>query len=443
MTLLLFWSAPDAINGYRQAGGASATGGLSAVLYNVAGDAIVENLDGLAQVGVRWDLNGHGPQRFEFLHKGRPRIEDYRRYQDHIGGRVALFDGAFHKPLVDGWVYEISLAKAGVHYVCGTAAKRLDDQYETNNPTSGAQDSIAYLASVLANHAPHIYEVPGAGTDLAKYPNLLADASQVSGTGMGTWVVDANLGTKVSDIVNDVLLMGTSTAGEILDLWVEPNRLTRGLYPQDAVVYLKARSNSGLPEWRVSLQDITSVEMSREIWDWVSDVSVWDGSALQAATLTEDTTYGTVMRRESQDNFNATQAAQYADVLVTAYNTPSPRLSFTIGSGWVRDAVNGLRRPWDMLRSPGYLVIDDLYPTGNLIDVARDGKLAFRIVSLDYDHGARTMRVVPDTFRGDRRIDVILQQLGAEVGQFVQPGPGDRWWHPSEEHPQGGWWVYV
>lgn len=121
---------------------------------------------------------------------------------------------------------------------------------------------------------------------------------------------------------------------------------------------------------------------------------------------------------EDQAQFDSTQAQNYSEAMLTALSYPANENSFSIG-GFIWDAQEQKWPIWRLLTHPGIIEIRDLSPDGELFNTALDRLRSFNVVALDYDHTKRIMRVTPDAYYGEQRLDVILQQLGARVGQSV------------------------
>jgi len=129
--------------------------------------------------------------------------------------------------------------------------------------------------------------------------------------------------------------------------------------------------------------------------------------------------YRQVEKKLRGSNSDLTLVHQLRDTILNELDEPVQRSSFSIGSRWVRDGA-GARWPlWRMLKAPGYLRINDLFPAASLASTSLDDLRAFFVVSVDYNHNARRLRVTPDAFLGDNRLDVLLQRIGLGIGQLV------------------------
>lgn len=142
-------------------------------------------------------------------------------------------------------------------------------------------------------------------------------------------------------------------------------------------------------------------------------------SSVTVEDTTPQATYWLRKYYESRPTFTAAAATNLATATVSALAYPANEEGFTIGGNWIYD-TNGGRWPiWRILTNPGVLEISDLLPDADLLADHLDSLRSFRVVAVDYDHRNRTARIVPDAWNGDQRLDVVLQQLGAQVGQLV------------------------
>jgi hypothetical protein len=423
-------------------------------------------------------------QRLEITVKASSRQDAYNRYREHLGAGFALVDDFMDYPISDGWVYEVVPDGLHVHYIIGGAWKRHSDEYETDNPSAGTDDTDVYLKALLTAHVEAVSSTQS---------NVAATSLDIG----EAFKVNEITGTPPDEIVKTLIDMGTSTAGEILDYWIVPNRLN-GVFVRDPLPFFAKRDSTDWADWEVNRRDIKRLQLSRNIWRLANDVKVgytpassintnvtsgapgfvlvsatgfnqgdeiriqlgnpaedkyWttmisnlsgttvtcqdtfpqaaaagnrvESQSMQLTSAATDSTsqsdYWTREYRERRSDMEQTQAEAYRDLYLEAYANPVQKSGFTISSGYVRDKVGAKIPVWRMLINPGKVRINDLFPENNFTDHLNRLD-SFRIVGLDYDHSRRSMRVTPDAFDGDNRIDVLLQQAGFNVGQMVQRG---------------------
>jgi hypothetical protein len=457
---------------------------LLATRYDTARTTWLETFDELANVGVRWALPG-GLQRMELTVKARSKLDAYERYRTHLGDGFALFDSwNLTRPLVDGWGYEVVPDERHVHYIIAGPWKRLTDEYEDDNPdrtTPPATD--AYLKAALTAHAPAVssdqgniistsinmpegWEVdPDTGTvlqDIVKDIQAMGTSTtgqiidfffrsaRVNGfqlqapipylgarsTSVGHWwqveqkdLRDITYGRNIWDLANDV------------QIWYTLTTLQNGAGAEDAAS-IEVDSISGfaagdtieieLDNSKVHRTEINGAPAGTTITlnDPLPHTSPDDGvvkrvKPLTATTAVTDATsqadYWTRHFRERRSEMNQTAADAYAETIEAEFDNPVHLASFTIGSRFVRE--NGQRWPLPvMLTFPDNILISDLYPAEATFTDSGDQLRIMKIAALDFDYSTWTMRVVPDAFWGDNRLDVLLQQAGLNVGQIVQRG---------------------
>lgn len=456
---------------------------LHAGRWNTARTTMLEFIERPAQIRARCSLPGW-LQRLEVTVKARSHMDAYDRYNSHHGDGFAIFDTYGVRPILDGWVYEIVPDGRHVHYIIGGGWTRLTDEFETNAPTSGTQDTDAYLKSVLTAHAPAISSdqtnIDPTGTDMGDSFRLR------------DWT-----GTTPQEIAEYVAAAGDSS-DYILDFWLQGDTFNN-VQLRAPLPYLKARKTQGEYNWQVNRRDLIDQTFARHIWqltnhatmyftwttllngahsasdttllvDSVANFGIGDEVEIQ---LNDGKTYRTVLtavggsiltieeglphsapndgvvyrRRPLQDSaaaqdaasqsaywtrhkrivedeiagnfFGQTQANQIRDGYVAELANPIQQASFTIGAGRVRNVNGGTWPLWRMIHAPSYIRINDLFPSASLTSLTLDSQSVFFTQSLDYDHNARRLRITPDAFFGDNRLDVLLQKIGMRVGQAV------------------------
>lgn len=455
----------------------NAGGGLCAVRYSTDGAELLEVLDDVSGLAVRWSLP-FGFQRLEFSIKTSSRLDAFQRYQNHQGDRIAILDHFVDTPIVDGYCYEVVPDGQSVTYIVGN--KRHTDEFEQDNPTPTDQTDV-YIKSVLTGHVPSVN----------------SDQSNIESTGLvigEAFAVDDITGTLPKDIVDFLVSLGTS-ANEALGYYLVNQPLLGGL-PREPKAYLVARdsTNTSLFSWQVDILDLAQYGFSRHIWDLANDVTVYytltttlsvnaasGATALTvtsisgfadndeiAITLDSDTVHRTTINgvpagstiniddaltnaaasgnliekltptatstatdttsqaafwkrefRSVQTQLNQTQAEAFRDLTLGLFKDPVQQTSFVIGSGKVQDQFGAVYPIWRLLINPDKIRVNDLFPISGIEDLTGNSSSVFRIIALDYNHDQRSMTVTPDNVNGSARLDVILQQAGIDIGQII------------------------
>lgn len=250
--------------------------------YDNARTALLENIDAPANVGVRWALPG-GLQRMEVTVKARSRHDAYERFARHLGNGMVLYDD-WRGMYGDGWVFEVVPDGRHVHYVVEGAWKRLGMKYTSTAPGSG-KSTDTYLKERLAGNASEIVN---------------SDHSNIRATGvtMDGWLPNVDTGTKLDQIIRDILRMGVSTSGAILDFWFTTGGWN-GLLPGLPLPILAARSGADHADnFQVDMRDLRDATMGRNIYDLANVVTVYyskitllnGAHSAGATTLTVDST---------------------------------------------------------------------------------------------------------------------------------------------------------
>lgn len=375
--------------------------------------ALLENFANVANVGLRWSLPG-GIKRIELTVRGKNKFDVFDRYYSHLGHRIAVYDGLFHQPIADGHVYEIVPDGAFVHYV---AAGPWKEHFRDRDTT--AYSALTTLTSAIGTAlTDHV-------TIVSSDQSNLADMGTVVG---GTWVVDANGGSFVGDIIEDFLLMSDSS-GTVWDYWLVSAPFA-GASLGKPIAYLAPRFNTADIDWQFGRRDVTAggLQQSRHIWDLVRDMRTYYGPTPSAGStyLSAETDLWTVDRVDTQSSFSSTQANQYSQMVLAIYEKAVQQQSFTLSSPYILDG-SGARWPlWEVVkRGRSYMRMTDFHPQNQLLGRSVDRAQTFCVVAMDYDYLSNSLRITPD--RPDARLDVMLARSAG-----VEEAKGEM---ISREHP--------
>jgi hypothetical protein len=433
-------------------------------------------------IGVNWRLDAFGVGRIEVTVRAKNNLDQYDRYRNHLGQRLAIYGSDCYRP-VSGYITDVAYAGAGqVTYTAkGPGLCRMQDEYYTGiQPTARGLDDI--IKAVL-NSAVSI--------DSANQDNIDNNTTTASG-----WQPAYPQGSYPNKIIQALLNMSDSS-GNIWDFWFVDEPFS-GVALQRYLPYYAARSISDSADWVVYRRDLTRLDLARDINDIVKASSVYygvitgahdgasgsgslqdssknfrtigvqpgdritnitDGSRASVAWVdpsnddlisTSGLSGGTDDDFDSGDSYSiqskdyygvqtgsatssywnrelalferdmtSTQADQYADILANA--EPRQVQSFTIGAPWVRDG-NGSKWPlWEIIaQGGGYIRVADLYPAAALFSTSADRLTTFRITGLDYDYTRNQLAVtVQDP---SLRLDARLRRAGILGSDMIQRG---------------------
>jgi hypothetical protein len=433
-------------------------------------------------IGVNWRLDAFGVGRIEVTVKAKNRADQYNRYRNHLGQRLALYGAGCHRP-ISGYITDVAYAGAGrVTYTAkGPGSARLQDEYYTSiQPTARGLDDV--IKAVLTA------SVSAASSNQNNIDNNTTTASGFQ--------PDYPQGSYPKKVIETILKMSDSS-GNIWDFWFKDEPFG-GVALQDYLPFYKARSATADADWIVYRRDLTRLDLARDINDIVTASSVYygvitgahdgasgsgslqdssenfrtigvqpgdritnitDGSRASVAWIdpsnddlisTSGLSGGTDDDFDSGDSYSiqskdyygvqtgsatssywgrelalferdmtSTQADQYADILANA--EPRQVQSFTIGAPWVRDG-NGSKWPlWEIIaQGGGYIRVADLYPAAALFSTSADRLTTFRITGLDYDYTRNQLAVtVQDP---SLRLDARLRRAGILGSDMIQRG---------------------
>lgn len=448
--------------------------------YSEDGTELYEMLPAPANIGVRWALPG-GVQRIEVTLRPRSEQDAFNRYRYNVGDQLVLFDDFLDKPIARGWIYEGRYDGKAITYIAGGAWKRHSDELVTTAPTS-TDDTDDYLKvaldSVLSGGMEEsnimstgvtigYYEID---TVRGEYPDkIIADLVRMGDSSANIidyWTQDRAFTSALTVPAPAAHLQARDSSAaatwKLRRADLKQNSLSRNAWSlrnQIDAYYgptttLSADANGGATSISVTSAASIAAEYEIEITldsgrthksvvDSVSGTTVNLVDKIPNTGTNPTASSGNLVRtispltkisrndtpsqanywlrqhKEVAATYDATAAQNFADGMLTALAYPAAENAFTIGGPWIYDG-DGRRWPiWRILTAPGVLEISDLAPDGDLLSQSIDALRSFRVIAVDYDHSARAARVVPDSWNGDQRIDVLLQQLGANVGQMI------------------------
>jgi hypothetical protein len=435
------------------------------------------------QVGVNWRVDDYGVQLIQVTVKARNKYDQYDRYKNHLGQRLAIYGADCYRP-ISGYIVAVEYAGAGrVTYTAkGPGAARMEDELDTTVYASATTIDAAIKALLTAH-------VSVASSDQS---NIDANA-----TALGGWQPEFPQGSYPAKVIAD-LLDKADSSGNVWDFWLQDEPFD-GVLLGDYLPYYKARSTTADADWVVWRRDLSRITLARDINDLRTDVSVYygvitgthdgssnvgyltdtsknfknlgvqpgdrftnhtDGSTAKVAAIlksgstasldlssisggTDDdvdsgdvysielqrplslqsdsvtATYWAREYAEFQSKMTSTQAGQYADILKNT--DPRQVQSFTVGAPFIRSA-SGARFPlWDVIaQGGGYIRVADLYPAAALFDTSSDKLTTFKITGLDYDYAQNQLAVtVQDP---SLRLDARLRRAGILGSEMIQRG---------------------
>ncbi len=234
--------------------------------------SVLEFIDSPADVGIRWALPG-GLQKLEVRIKAKNRFDRFQRYQDHHGQRVAIVDN-WLTPVAVGWIYEIQLTDDGVKYICGGPWKRHEQLLDAT--FYATTDSTAdVLKSTLASFV-----------EVSSADQTNIDPGTLTPTIDG-WQPNLRGGRYPAAIVKDLIKMSDS-ADQIWDYWLKPQSF--GTRLEKHLPFFIPRTPDDPADWVVKVEDLQELDLSRNIWDYVSDIEVFYGFITGTATAGTGTT---------------------------------------------------------------------------------------------------------------------------------------------------------
>jgi len=353
---------------------------------------------------ILWEIPG-GVQAIEFEY-GANAQNAYDFYSDNIGKRIIVLDKFLDRPVAEGWIYGITISPAGCRILCrGPWFRHFDEIDDTAYSLN--QTSSAIIKSSLTNHVPVIS----------------SDQSHIQETSFtlqadGTWHL-SDYGLYPGDLIVKLAAMSNSDLNQ-WNYWVQSDMMD-GVMPQKPLAYFEEQVNDGTFHWQITKADIggNGITMERSIEDFASavlvlyrDIAGNEQSLTTWATNTDAA--NTFWTREiilSGGQMVPDGAEQYRDLTLDKLSSPTLRRAFVISSRRIMDNNGALWPLWYPIKNGGgYLRVNDLYPSAELLDLSLDSKRIGQIMTAEYDGANHTLRVSLDMT--DDRADALIAQMG-------------------------------
>lgn len=446
---------------------------------SIGGSSPNENFSDIADLGFRWTAQG-GIQRVELTVRNKNRLDGYRRYDEHLGDTIAIYDDYLHN-YISGQVYEIIPDGRHCTYICSGPFKRTnDDVYETGDMGD---------LGVLSGTDVAVIDILDDSVTVDDSDQTNIDSSNVVVSG---WTARPE-GTPAGDALKELAAIGDNSNNP-MDFYFVDQEFYR-TQMQAPIPYFKSRSTTASPDWIFSIEDLApnGLTLARHIWnlkthiqigygrlaglhdggngsntlidggeDFITDgvrpgdrvINITDDAVYEVAAVTNLTTltftdnaggawdngdwysikmrepkwtadpgtttsdYWSVVHREKRMEMSQAQAEEYRDQLYALYNAAQLQQAFVISAPTIQDG-NGVRHAlWEpFFGTSFYFRADNLFIDEAVFNDSDDRANSFMVIAMDYSYARNRLRLVPST--SDSRLDAILGQAGIVDGQII------------------------
>lgn len=453
---------------------------LLAGIWSTDGSAQLEHIHDPQNVGARWSAESFGLERLEMIIRSSSTMDTYRRYKEHLGKRLAIYSSWVVTPIAGFISEIRPIGRNLLLYIAKGPGWRLKDDLDTTVYAAATDvqtviqtvltDHVSVADSDQSNIAANTTALGGwqPGYPEGSYPvDIFRDMLDMSdaaglvydlwfqdlpfvGTALGGWIVyyvarstSAPANWQVSDeditrltpsrdinqVVTDAevfygVITGTCATSPTDNYKLYEAAATfqsDGVEAGDRIVNLTDGSRAKVQRLEYNAPETTLYTTPLEGGgsnDWTSGdtYAIERRDSLDSVTSTSTPSYWQVKRTEVRKEMDATQAQQYADILVN--NDASQNNPFVVSAPVVRDG-NGAEWPiWEMIGQGGrYVRLNDLYPAAAVLTNSLNKLSTFVITGLDYDHTPMAMAVEVDN--PSRRLDARLRAAGILNSEMV------------------------
>lgn len=243
--------------------------------YHITGGTMAESFQDVEQIGIRWNVETFGVERIEVTVKAKGALDQYNRMNTHFGGkgaamqRLAVFDSNVYN-CVSGFITGIRPeGRNKVTYIAKGPGWNHYDQY---GPTETGYTTATTTSAMLINFLED---------DVYLLSDDMTNIEETS-TPLGGWQHPPKFGIYAGDFVKFAREAGNS-AGELWDYWCVDLPLSFGNL-QDFTPYFKNRANRTAVDWKVSIADLSQLNLDRDMSDYRSSAVTWYGTYTGTAT---------------------------------------------------------------------------------------------------------------------------------------------------------------
>mgnify|MGYP000856098232 FL=1 len=244
--------------------------------YHITGGTMAEAFDRVERLGIRWNLETFGVERIEVTVKTKGPLDQYNRMNTHFGGdnkamqRLAVFDSNVYQ-CVSGFI--TGIRPEGQNKVTYIAKGPGWNHYDQYGPTVTNYTTSTTTSAMLINFLED---------DVFILSDDMSNIEETS-TALGGWQHPARFGMYPGDYIEFARKAGNS-AGQLWDYWCVDRPMLWGNL-QDFTPHFSNRANRTSVDWRVSIIDMSSLSLDRDMSDFRSSANIWYGTyAMTAAS---------------------------------------------------------------------------------------------------------------------------------------------------------------
>lgn len=248
---------------------------------SVTNGSMYESFQNVERIGIRWDIERFGIERIEVTVAAKSRLDQYDRINSHFGGdneiihRLAIFDDMVYDN-VSGFITGIRPeGTRKVTYIAKGVGWSHYDQYGPTYTSYTASTTTSFLLKEFL------------ADDMQVVMSDLSNIDETS-TALGGWQHPSRIGIYPGDYIQFLKKAGSSS-GQIWDYYCLSEPMQWGKIA-NYIPYLKNRGNRTDVNWRVSIDDLSRLDLDQDMSEFRSNATIFYGTYTGTATGGSGTT---------------------------------------------------------------------------------------------------------------------------------------------------------
>ena len=241
---------------------------------HITGGSMAEAFEAPERIGIRWNIEGYGVERIEVTVRAKSRLDQYDRMNNHFGGegvamqRLAVFDNLVYN-CVSGFITGIRPeGTRQVTYIAKGPGWNHEDQY---GPTTISADTDTTSDQLINFLTDDVYVLSDDMTNIEETSTVLDG-----------WQPPPKFGMYASEYIEFARKAGNSS-GQLWDYYCIDRPMLWGNL-QDYTPYFRNRANRTTVDWCVSINDLSRLDLDRDMSDFRSSAIIWYGTYTGTAT---------------------------------------------------------------------------------------------------------------------------------------------------------------
>jgi len=243
---------------------------------NITNGSMLEAFDEIERLGIRWNIESFGVERIEVTVKTKGPIDQYNRLNTHFGGaaqnlpRIGVYDSNLYQ-CVSG--YTTGIRPEGQNKITYIAKGPGWNHYDYFGPTYTSYTSATTTSAMLIKFLED---------DMTILSDDMSNIEETS-TALGGWQHPARIGIYPGDFI-EYARKASNSAGQLWDYYCKDSPMEWGKI-MAYVPHFRNRANRTTVDWRVSINDLSSLSLDRDMSEFRSHVVLWYGTyAMTAAS---------------------------------------------------------------------------------------------------------------------------------------------------------------